>query len=85
MAVPDQCPERVELPVPRRPANALNVEIGTPLPRCRLKTPSNWGDHDPRGTRWILSGGDPLVLWVCSVDCPLDHRPENDPNGSPGR
>ena len=23
-------------------ANALNIEVGAPSPRCRLKTPDNW-------------------------------------------
>lgn len=60
-----RCSERVEMDVPRRPANALNVEVGTPLPRCRLKTPASWRGFDPRATRWLLSGGDPLVLGPC--------------------
>jgi hypothetical protein len=64
------CPDRMELGVPARPANALNVEIGQPLTRCRLKTPEHWGHTDPRGARWLLSGGSPLVLGLCSSNCP---------------
>lgn len=66
------CPHRIELGVERRPANALNVEVGTPLPRCRIQTPEHWGKVDPRGGRWLLSGGSPLVLAPCSsANCPL--------------
>ena len=59
------CPSRIELEVERRPANALNVEIGTPVPRCRLRSP------DGRGSAWLLSGGSPLAYGVCSArECP---------------
>ena len=59
----------------RRRANALNVEVGQPVPRCRLKTPEHWGDADPRAARWLLSGGSPLVLGLCTPNgCP--HRAE---------
>lgn len=59
------CPERMCGETPRRPANALNVEVGTPQPRCRLKSP------DGRGGAWLLSGGSPLAYGVCSVTCPM--------------
>lgn len=62
------CPERIEPPALRRPANALNVETGAPAARCRLKTPESWGDADPRAVRWLWSGGSPLVLGKCA--CP---------------
>lgn len=69
------CPDRLDLGIERRPANALNVEIGQPLTRCRLRTPGNWGDHDHRATRWLLSGGEPLVLGLCSASgCPRAKR-----------
>lgn len=65
------CPERVELEVPRRPANALNVEVGAPRARCRLKPPEAWNGADPRAARWLLSGGSPLVLGTClCTKCP---------------
>lgn len=66
------CRYMVECELARRPANALNVEIGQPLARCQLKTPKHWGDRDPLATRWLLSGGSPLVLGVClgSEGCP---------------
>lgn len=64
------CSELITLGVPRRPANALNIEVGQPLDRCRLKTPDHWGSTDPRASRWILSGGSALVLGICSANCP---------------
>lgn len=71
VAMAETCGERVALPILRRPAPGLNVEIGKPLDRCRLRTPPEWGDFDPRGARWLGSGGDPLVLGVCSrARCP---------------
>lgn len=65
------CPHRMTLPIPRRPANALNIEIGAPHARCRLKTPKHWGDVDYRAVRWLMSGGSPLVLGHCTGNCPL--------------
>ena len=53
------CGQRIDLDVERRPANALNVEIGSPLPRCRSKAP------DGRGDAWLLSGGSPLAHGLC--------------------
>lgn len=70
------CPHRIALSVERRPANALNMEIGTPQPRCRCLTPDEWGADDPRAVKWIRSGGSALVLGVCSARaCPM---PEDD-------
>ncbi len=67
----EDCCERLSPPLERRPANALNIEIGQPLERCRLQTPEHWNGVDPRGARWLLSGGSPFVLGVCSVrSCP---------------
>jgi hypothetical protein len=66
------CPHRVVSETPRRPANALNVEVGTPSPRCALKVPKHWGDVS--SARWLFSGGSPLVLGVCSRSCALGHR-----------
>lgn len=67
------CPNHIALPTPRG-VNALAIETGTPLARCRLKTPKQWGDVDHLAVRWLLSGGSPLVLGHCSADCPL--RPQ---------
>lgn len=64
------CKSRIELPVPRRPANALNVEIGTPAPRCLNKRPTHW-PHTMSAIRWMASGGDALVFGRCSRNCPL--------------
>lgn len=65
------CPSRVELPVLRRPANALNVEVGQPAPRCRRQTPPEWNGSDPNAARWLASGGSALVLGPCArCKCP---------------
>lgn len=59
------CPSRMALDVERRPGNALNIEIGTPVPRCSQKSP------DGRGLTWLRSGGSPLAYGVCAHhDCP---------------
>ena len=59
------------IPLPERKANALNVEVGSPLPRCMLKTPSHWPAH-MTGFRWIVSGGDAYVFGPCTPNgnCP---------------
>lgn len=67
------CPHRIDVPLVRRPGNALNIEIGKPLDRCRLRQPEHW----PSGTagRWLASGGSPLVFEPCSLrECPNDPR-----------
>lgn len=65
------CPNRIDIPMIRRPVNGLNVEPIQPIPRCRERTPENWGDADPRAARWLLSGGDPMVLGFCEfLNCP---------------
>jgi hypothetical protein len=68
------CPSRIELSVERRPGNALNLEIGAPQPRCKLKPPSHWPTGRGTVTRWLASGGDALVLGHCSARCPLEPR-----------
>jgi hypothetical protein len=66
------CPERIVLGVERRPANALNLEIGAPQDRCRCLTPEEWGAADPRAVRWLSSGGSALVLGACTAKaCPM--------------
>lgn len=68
------CPNRVKLEVERRPGNALNVEVGTPAPRCKLQTPEHWGKA-PSVARWLASGGSALVLGRCAAGaCPLKPR-----------
>lgn len=62
------CDQRIEKDVERRRANALNVEIGAPMPRCKMKPPSHWPDG--MVARWLLSGGDALVLGLCAGRCP---------------
>jgi hypothetical protein len=72
----ESCPNLVQLGVQRRPGNALNLEIGAPMPRCKLRPPPSWGPKAPSVARWLMSGGDPLVLGLCSRGaCPLkpDH------------
>lgn len=54
------CPSRVQPAVERRPANALNVEIGTPMARCLERSP------DGRGLVWWMSGGSVLAYGVCT-------------------
>lgn len=58
------CRFRVEAPLERRPANALNLEIGQPAARCTLRYPEHWPDG--MVLRWLGSGGSPLVLGVCA-------------------
>jgi hypothetical protein len=67
----ERCPYRTGRSVERRPGNALNVEIGAPMPRCKLRTPKHWPEH-MTAARWIMSGGDCLVFGLCSHGgCPL--------------
>lgn len=73
------CRERIELPLIRRRGNVIAVEVFTPADRCRQKTPEHWGNADPRAARWLLSGGDPMVLGLCSAArCPLAREPRVD-------
>lgn len=74
-----KCPHLIELPTSRRPGNALNVEIGTPAPRCKLKPPKEWPANNPGVLRWLLSGGTPLVLGCCTPRmCPLASERSSD-------
>ena len=79
MKKPENCQDLVEMDVLRRRANALNVEVGKPMLRCRQKTPKHWGQADPRAVRWLHSGGSPLVLGPCSNKCPMA-IPDTDDN-----
>lgn len=69
----DHCPHRLQPAVVRRPANALNIEIGSPMDRCILKEPDHWVVTG-YGPRWIFSGGSPLVFGCCTMACALGHR-----------
>jgi hypothetical protein len=65
------CPDLLTPPLERREGSHLNVEIGQPSKRCRQQTPAQWGDADPRGVRWLLSGGSPLEFGTCCpASCP---------------
>ena len=71
----DNCPYFIQPELVRRPANALCIEIGQPATRCKLKIPDSWKGHEPKqgvslATRWLWSGGSPLVFGYCDVDCP---------------
>jgi len=61
------CPHLITPELPRRPGNALNIEVGSPLARCKLKLPSHWPKDGPGAARWLMSGGSPLVFGPC---CP---------------
>jgi len=79
MQILAQCLYRIELGVLRRPANALNVEIGAPAPRCKLKPVPEWECREPKSGpslvfRWLASGGSPLVLQKCESPCPKDSK-----------
>ena len=56
-----------------RGVNALNIEVGTALDRCRLKPPSGWAETDPRMDisemvyRWLNSGGGPECFGHCTI------------------
>lgn len=63
------CHDRRALEVERRPGNALNVEIGAPVPRCLRQSP------DGRGLAWLHSGGSVLAYGACSArSCPRAAR-----------
>jgi len=66
----EACVHRLVPLLLRRPANALNVEIGAPAPRCSLKLPDHWTGSGRSALRWLGSGGSPLVFGHCSADCP---------------
>jgi hypothetical protein len=73
----EKCPSRRDMGVERRPANALNVEIGSPMPRCIEQGP------DGRGLTWLLSGGSLLAYGICGWrTCPRCHVPA--PTGKAG-
>ena len=60
------CRFRLQAGIPPRPVNGLNVEIGSPLPRC-----SNL-DPDGLGLRYFLSGGAISAYGICCrKDCIL--------------
>lgn len=62
---PITCGACIKPPLPRRPGNALNVEIGAPLDRCLDKRPRHW-PASMSAIRWLGSGGSPLILGACT-------------------
>lgn len=62
-----QCPD-----IERRPGNALNVEIGTPQPRCLFKPPDGRGvTRDGSTLDYLRSGGSVLAYGLCeAASCP---------------
>jgi hypothetical protein len=59
------CCNRKQPDTPRRPGNVLNIEVGTPAPRCLFQAP------DGRGLAWMLSGGSVLAYGLClQSNCP---------------
>jgi hypothetical protein len=66
------CGSRQTLSPERRPANALNVEIGTPQPRCTLQPPDGRGvTKDGSTLDYLRSGGSILAYGLCtSAACP---------------
>lgn len=71
--VRESCGSRVQPELERRPANALNVEIGQPQARCLNKRPKHWPES-MSSLRWIASGGEALVFGCCGGQCPLEQR-----------
>lgn len=71
------CKHYAEPTLERRPGNALNLEIGTPMPRCLLKRPEHWPETAST-LRWLGSGGGLFVFGPCTRQyCPTkDGRPE---------
>lgn len=62
------CRAALVLPVERRPGNALNLEVGAPMPRCPRKLPAHW-PATASALNWVGSGGSPLVFGVCDGAC----------------
>jgi hypothetical protein len=71
-AIVEACLSRRELRVERRPGNALNIEIGAPMPRCMFQPPDGRGVTRDGGTLdWLRSGGAELDYGICCADkCP---------------
>lgn len=72
------CTACYRLNIERRPGNALNVEIGTPLPRCLLQPPDGRGVTCDGGTLdYLRSGGNVLAYGVCAAGaCPKAEAPK---------
>lgn len=66
------CRSRREQRIERRPGNALNIEIGTPMARCLLQPPDGRGVTKDGGTLdWLRSGGSELDYGACCAEsCP---------------
>ena len=72
----EQCAARMQPALERRPANALVVEIGTPMPRCSLMPPDGRGvTRDGSTLDWLRSGGSPLAYGSCRRSaCPKERE-----------
>lgn len=67
----ETCGQFIQPALIPRPGNCVTVEIGIPLPRCRLKLPSHWTGTGASSLRWLGSGGSPLVFGPCTpAMCP---------------
>lgn len=58
------CCNRVDPAAERRPANALCIEIGAPLPRCLFREPGGPREGRSNLSYWI-SGGSILAYGIC--------------------
>lgn len=66
------CLSLVAPALPPRRGNVIAVEIGTPVPRCLNKQPSEWRGRGASSLRWVGSGGSPLVFGPCTPNvCPF--------------
>lgn len=76
-----RCSNRVEPRLERRPGNALNIEIGSPAPRCLHQPPDGRGVTRDGGTLdWLRSGGSVLAYGRCEAEnCP--RLPSESPDG----
>lgn len=61
------CGHRAQPELERRPANALNIEIGTPAARCLARPPDGRGvTRDGSTLAWLRSGGSLLAYGRCA-------------------
>lgn len=66
------CTAGLEAPLERRPANALNIEIGAPSRRCSMQPPDGRGvTRDGSTLDYLRSGGSVLAYGRCEkAQCP---------------
>jgi hypothetical protein len=68
---PNECQFRERTEIIRRPANALNIEIGAPADRCLMRPPGGWREGRSN-MAWLLSGGSVLSYGLCCGECPAE-------------